>query len=585
MRVTSDITRVGGTRNPKLLAAVGAAALAVTASVALMGAPATAAVNDYFELEGNVLDDATTAPDWGAPGANSVFVMTSNLNAEPIERAPRPDNIFDAGFARDFDRGLTSDSTAFTGGGSKDISDVSAWKCKTESNITDKGDIQNAYAAVATEPGTGNLLLYFGMEKNAPNGNNNMGVWFLQDGTVDCDGTGVGGNGTNFTGTHTDGDIFLVAAFTNGGSTPIVTAYEWDDGGLSPALDSGGKCGETGNEDLCAITNDTSSVTTPWLTNDKASANPQNKTGEGTTLAADQFYEGAIDLTENGLDRDDEGNPICVTRFVFNTRSSQETTASLYDFAAGDVSTCFSPTLTTLLKEDLAPSGPDAGDRSLPSTAGDHTVTLPASVYDTSSLTSGAADPGGTITYSLWTNNTCTTASTNPTFTGGTNSATVAVGQPSPTLTFSTVGNYWWKAHYEPSANSRNNAADSVCASEPLIVSPATPTIATTILLSDRAKVTGIAGGGTPTGSVVFTLYPSLDCTGTAVYTSGSVNLDASGVAETPQATAVAAGNYSWKVVFTPAANTNYTNATTSCSPAAETAVIGYQTPSPIATN
>jgi hypothetical protein len=348
-------------------------------------------------------------------------------------------------------------------------------------------------------------------------------------------------------------------------------------------------------------------------------------------------------------------------------------------------------------------------DTALPAD-GDHTVTLPAQVYDTSSLTGGAPDPTGTITYSLWTDNACTTASTDPTLTGA--SATVTVGQPSPTLTFTTAGTYWWRAHYTPSASSRNGPVASDCSSEPLVVEKPTPTIATTpspssltvggtppasftdsatvsggyfptpdggvapgkvefklygpftsapgandcttsikseqrdatrasnttatasstsyipeavgiyqwtakylgnaqnnastlsacgdtseqvtvnpatpsiaskILLSDRAKVTAVSGAGTVTGSVVFTLYPSLNCSGTAVYTSTAVPLDANGVAETPVATAVNAGSYSWKVQFMPATGTNYTGVTTTCTPQAdETAVIGYQTPSPI---
>ena len=63
----------------------------------------------------------------------------------------------------------------------------------------------------------------------------------------------------------------------------------------------------------------------------------------------------------------------------------------------------------------------------------------------------------------------------------------------------------------------------------------------------------------------------------------GAVALGANGIAETPAVTYVDAGDYSWKVVFTPAAGSNYTGATTSCTTTAdETAVIGYQAPSPI---
>lgn len=699
---------------PRRRAMAGAVGLVAALSMAIFAAPAGAAVTDNFELEGNVFDDlSSTPPDWGsAPAPNSstntIFTMTSDATAPPVQNAPLPTNFFDAGFARDFIRGSTSDTTAFTGGGSKDINDIPNWLCRTESNITDKGDIQNAYAAVAFVGG--HLILYFGMEKNSPNGDNNMGVWFLQNGSVGCDGTGVGGSGKAFTGSHVNGDIFLVAAFTNGGANPQISAYKWDSGALSGVVGSGGKCGVTGNEDLCAITN-LASIGTPWLTTNKGSITPQNKTGEGNTLNADQFYEGAIDLTANNLDRTSTGEPICTNKFLFNTRSSQSTTASLYDFAEGEVQTCFNPTLSTQLYKDNPPTGPDAGDTALPAN-GNHTVTLPQYVYDTSSLTGGASDPTGTITYSLWTDSSCTVASTDPTFSTGTNvSDPVTVGSASPSLLFTQADDYWWKAHYTPSAGSRNNSADSECSTEPLTVvkpkptitttpsassivigngnsftdtanisggyfpsggiavgdvqfklygpfssapgvndcvgslevkselraatrdtdttahatstaytptavgiyqwtaqylgnaqnqasdvsscgdtseqvtvQPVTPTIETTILLSDKVKVTGVTGAGAISGTATFTLYPSADCSGTAV-TGGTFSDVAlvNGEAQTATPVAVAAGTYSWKVEFTPSAGSNYTGVTTTCSPAAdEQATITYQSPSPI---
>ena len=705
-------------RRRRSIAAIGAATLAAGVSLTFLASPAFADVEDYFELEGNVLDGAAPAPDWGAPAQNSIFVLPTGYSTTapdttpPVARSPLPTNFFDAGFAVDFIPGKTSDTSSFAGS-SKDQNDINTWKCKTEANMTDKGDIQNAYAAVATDPATENLLLYFGMEKNAPNGNNNMGVWFLQDGTVGCDGTGVAGSGLQFTGLHTDGDIFLVAAFTNGGANPQITAYQWDNGGLI-LKDSGGACGTAGSEDLCAITNDTASVQTPWQTTNKNSVTPQNKTGQGTTLDADQFYEGAVDLTANELDVDSEGNPVCVNRFLFNTRSSQELSATLYDFAAGDVETCASPEINTLLYQENGVT-----DTALPAN-GDHTVTLPVSVYDTATITGGFPVTNGTVTYALYTDNQCTVASDDPEFADGTNESTVNIAAdgtipPSETLLFTTADSYWWQAEYTPGEGSRNDGDLSACTSEPLIVEkpsptivtdasdnivigggndfndtatisggyfpvsgvpapgtvtfnlygpfaadatltaascvdtgtganllrtetvnatrvsetgatatsadyeptvvgkyqwtakyngndqnnatafvgcgvlveqvvvgPATPSIATKILLSDTAKVTGVTGAGAISGSVVFTLHPSSDCTGDSVYNSGAVNL-VSGVATTPQATAVVAGTYSWKVVFTPSANSNYTTVTTTCSPAAEEiATISYGGDSPI---
>ncbi len=681
------------------------ATLAATAALVLPSS-AFADVTTAFELDGNVLDDTSSPPpDWGAAtGSNSIFTVSGG---QGVPRSPLPANFLSAGFSRDFTPGSTSDSSTYTTGSKDTLNINSGWACVGANNVTDKGDIQNGYATAYFDPVAQHLVLYFGLEKNAPNGNNNMGVWFLRDSSVGCNNPSTGGGGLAFTGNHQDGDVLLVAAFTGGGSTPTVSAYRWNGGAAgslgTTALSTGGKCGSAGSANLCAITNDTSSVTTPWQTQDKATSNPQNKTGLGTTLSPDQFYEGAIDLTANGLDKDSNGNTICINRFVFNTRSSQELGASLFDFATGNVQTCAAPTIATeLFKKNASP--PDTSLK-----PPNNTVTLPVQVYDTATLSGALGTPTGSVTYSLWTNNTCTAAATSPTFPADGNSATVTIAAngtipPSPTLTFDTPGTFWWQAAY--SGGGRNAAATSGCSSEPLVVqpvqpaiattpnpttlvigngasfndtatitngyfpaggiapgnvtfrlygpfasagdiacggtatftdtaaaarvndstatatsasftptqvgvyqwtaayagnaqnlsaatacndateqvvvSPATPPIATTILLSDKAKVSSISGAGSPTGSVLFQLYDSGDCTGSVLH-SETLSLAADGTAATGIPVAVSAGTYSWKATYT-STNPNYTGAGTTCSPAQsdEKAVISYAGTSPI---
>jgi hypothetical protein len=694
-----------GARIRQRLLVVFAAAVAILLPALVAPTQAYAAVTAAFELDGNVLDDAAPPPDWGASsGTNSIFTVSAG---QGVPRTPLPANFLSAGFSRDFTPGASSDTSTFTTGSKDTLNIGTGWACVGANNVTDKGDIQNGYAAAYFDPVTQHLILYFGMEKNAPNGNNNMGVWFLRDGSVSCNNPSSGGGGLAFTGNHQDGDILLVAAFTGGGSSPTANAYRWNGGAGgslgTTALGSGGLCGSAGSADLCAITNDTASVTTPWQTQDKASANPQNKTGLGTTLSPDQFYEGAIDLTAFGLDKDAQGQTICINRFVFNTRSSQELGASLFDFAAGNVETCAAPTIATnLFRKNAVPP-----DTSL--APPNNTVTLPVQVYDTATLTGALGTPTGTVTYSLWTNNTCTAAATSPTFPGGGNTATVTIAADgtiphSPTLTFDTAGSFWWQAVYN--GGGRNAASDpSPCTSEPLVVqkvqpaiattpnptaltigtgasfndtatisngffptggiapgdvtftlygpfasaaaitctsaiftstvaaarvddttanatsasftptqvgiyqwvaayagnaqnqpastlcndtaeqvtvAPTTPPIATKILLSDQAKVSSVPGAGNPTGSVLFQLYPSADCTGTVVH-SETQALAGDGTAATATATAVNAGTYSWKVTFT-STNPNYTGAATTCTAAQsdEKAEISYAGTSPI---
>ena len=72
-------------------------------------------------------------------------------------------------------------------------------------------------------PGNGHEILYFGIERNANNGDANFGFWFLQD-EVGCSSTG---GAANFTGQHMTGDLFIVSAFSNGGTVSTITVYQW----------------------------------------------------------------------------------------------------------------------------------------------------------------------------------------------------------------------------------------------------------------------------------------------------------------------------------------------------------------------
>src|SRR5207253_3243154 len=108
------------------------------------------------------------------------------------------------------------------------------------------------------------------------------------------------------------------------------------------------------------------------------------------------------------------------------------------------------------------------------------------------------------------------------------------------------------------SGSSKGTAADSAC--EPLEVTELTPTALTEIHnASHKVVVAGPAGTtvhdkatlagalGTPTGTVTFTFFTtSITCTGTSV-ASGTVTLDASGVAH-PSASQgpLSAGSYSF---------------------------------------
>ena len=333
---------------------LGALAIAFGALL-LVAIPALAVHEEGFQLEGNIdsqnvltgaaspLPSALVAPfngpiDWydssvAGGGPNGIFKVDSSGNASPNSPLPTtPNKFIAAGFVQDFNYSgssfVTSDLTTYTQG-SKDINDIGTWACVSVNNVTNKGDITNAYATM--EVVGGQRYVYFAMEKDTVNGDNNVGFWFLQDPNVGCQ-TPASGNGNKWTGTHKDGDIFVVAAFTNGGGISTISAYVWNNGALTGPVESGVDCLLTSaNDNICATTNRTS-ITPPWL-------HANNKTvGYGTSVSIPTaaFFEGGINLDDPKFGFSSQ----CFSSFVADTRSSQSTSATLYDYAQGNLSTC-----------------------------------------------------------------------------------------------------------------------------------------------------------------------------------------------------------------------------------------------------
>jgi hypothetical protein len=261
---------------------------------------------DIFELDGNP-QDATPTPageDWtryfpgGLPGGNAV---AKTFLAE------------------------TGNVTIFTQGGSKDVNGITQWR-HTNGSVPDKDDIQNAFAAAYIVDGE--LLIYFGADRTANNGDANIGFWFLQgDVGPNPDGT--------FSGAHQSGDIFVVAAFTSGGQTAEITAYQWvgDDATgtlqvLGQAADA--TCVSSANGEHpagCAISN-TFPVASPWPYTPKQ--------GEANVYPVASFFEGGINVSSLL----GSANLPCFSSFIVETRSSTSLTAQLKDFVSGEFSLC-----------------------------------------------------------------------------------------------------------------------------------------------------------------------------------------------------------------------------------------------------
>ncbi|MGH9804910.1 MAG: hypothetical protein ACRD4D_07035, partial [Candidatus Acidiferrales bacterium] len=144
--------------------------LAALAAVAL-GASLLLAVHDIglFELDGDATDDALVAgEDWDR------VLGFGSFAGSPAGSDEAHTFIADG-----------SGATIFTTGGSKDDLNVSSWR-HTDGNVPDKDDILNAFAAAyvnPTEVGSnleGDLILYFGADRFANNGDAQIGFWFFK---------------------------------------------------------------------------------------------------------------------------------------------------------------------------------------------------------------------------------------------------------------------------------------------------------------------------------------------------------------------------------------------------------------------
>ena len=202
---------------------------------------------------------------------------------------------------------------------------------------------------------------------------------------------------------------------------------------------------------------------------------------------------------------------------------------------------------------------------------------LPAgsSVLDTATVAGvPGVTPTGTVTYTFFPNDTCAVP--------GTPAGTVTLDETGSVPNSDTqgplsAGSNSFQAAYSGDAN----FTGSTSACEPLTITQAAPTIATTpspggedgTTISDTATV---SGGFNPSGNVTFDLFSptSQDCTGDPVFTSTNTLVEGSATSDSFATTAV--GTYHWVATYN--GDTNNTVVTSAC--ADEPVVIGQATTS-----
>jgi hypothetical protein len=321
-------------------------ALILSCAVAVWAVGLTAP-STIFEIDG----DSVTGSTYGV--ANTINCDWNTLNGTKTANSITPAATCAGGGATFGAYGFIVGAPGepnFSGGGSKDANDIPQWAFTTTST-PDKDTLTHGYAASYTGPAAqgGDNILVFGAERFAVNGDSNIGIWFLQQNVSIPAGAAKG----SFSGAHTKGDILIISAFTGGGGTSTISVYQWRPDictashyatpttgqtnicadtnlfALLVDLSPGGIPTCTSSTPACAVVNN-QQITISWPYQAKFGTTNSNNVPTGG------FYEGGIDLSNliGG------GAAPCFASFLFETRSSQSTSAVLKDFLVGSFPEC-----------------------------------------------------------------------------------------------------------------------------------------------------------------------------------------------------------------------------------------------------
>jgi hypothetical protein len=212
------------------------------------------------------------------------------------------------------------------------------------------------------------------------------------------------------------------------------------------------------------------------------------------------------------------------------------------------------PTLPTTAGQDV-----NLGTAVTDSAALAGTATQPANPVINTTGASGTA-AGGTITFELYgpSSSDCGVLAYT--------SATVAVSgngtynTPAPQFVPTQAGDYHWVAVYSgdsPNTNGVTHNAACKDTNEDVTVTtvPSSMTTAQRWVPNDSATITAPSGTGNLAGAVHFKLYPTSDCTGTALYGTGVNGVAVSGgspqtVSTSNTSAVTAGGSFSWSVSY-----------------------------------
>ena len=495
-------------------------------------------------------------------------------------------------------------ATIFTGGGSKDPTDINQWAWKNDplagdelhGGLPDKDNLLHAFAVRYKLPDSATCpsgtatdchVLYFGSDRFDNSGDAVQGFWFLQN-DISLGSNKVGG-GTGFASGgdpefHRDGDLLVISDFSNGGDVALINIYVWDfdcvrdgnpDAGckadnirlLAESPVGGSDCRTIGTADrACGRVND-SPIIMPWAFNDKTNPPPP----PDNQALVNEFGEFGVNLSQLGL------SGACFATLVSETRSSTSLSAQLKDFVIGRFAVCAGTLETQASTNGTVAPGVPVTDRAIVQITG----------------ADSPADPLGTVTFHLCgpgtsapncdgtpgnvgtqvgvavdlTNAQCSPVSPND-IDGLRCAVSLSVNQTGLTGIRGPLapGFYCFRAtatltNYASPAPHTNTTTECFRVQDTSGI-----TTVQRWLPNDEATVT-LGSGNTPTGSVIFSLYPNGTCTGTPV-TFGPITLDGTGKALTSNITQIlttGTTTISWRVTFTPTDTSGVVGSTSNC--------------------
>ena len=284
-----------------------------------------------FELEGDIFDNpAGGLNDWVNNLCPAIGGSTASVNTGVIND-PHPLSIF-------------------TQGGSKDKLDVNNWAWK-DGSVPDKDDIENTFAALYTSGG--DSLLYAGGTRFANDGSAFIGAWFFQNSiTAPGDGTGA----APFVGVHKNGDLLILAEFSQGGAVSTLKVFEWvGSAGTCP----GGAACPAATEKGGTLADVTAAATSAFgFSNTVDQAIPctsdwpyEPKSGTSGTIPVNSFFEVGLDLADLGLSN------VCFASFLIETRSSHDVDAQLKDFVLHAFAPCKCDTAKKVVPTEVCEGG------------------------------------------------------------------------------------------------------------------------------------------------------------------------------------------------------------------------------------